>query len=81
MLRWLFKPMQPVAHTIELFVVDPIDARAASLLVGKEPGLFENAEVPAGCRPGATEAAGDLACSHAASAEPDYQKNVAPCGM
>ena len=35
----------------------------------------------AGGRPGAAKAAGDLAGSHGAAAEPDHQQNVAPGGM
>jgi len=81
LLRRLVKPPEPGADSIEFGVVDPIDAGTASLLVRKQSGLFQDPEVTAGRGPGTTKAPGDLAGSHAASAEPDYEKNVTPRGM
>jgi hypothetical protein len=81
LLSRLVKPPEPGADSIKFGVVDPINAGTASLLVGKQSGLFQDAEVPARRGPGTTKSPGDLAGSHAASSEPDYEKNVTPRGM
>ena len=81
LLRRLVKPPEPGADSIEFGVVDPIDAGTASLLVRKQSRLFQDTEVPARSGPGTTKAPHDLAGSHVATAEPDYEKNVTPRGM
>ena len=68
--------MKPFASPVELLVADAVEARASLLFVGKEPGLFQNAQVPAGRRPRTANAPGDLAGCHAAAAKLDHQQNV-----
>src|SRR5215472_7857555 len=77
----LFEPAKPLAHSVELLIIDSVYARTPCLLMREESGLFQNTQMTTRRRPRTAKAPGDLAGRHSTAAELDHQQNVPPRRM
>ena len=77
----LFEPAKPLAHSVELLIIDSVYARTPCLLIREQSGLFQNTQMTTRRRPRTAKSAGDLAGSHGAAAEFDHKQNMSPGRM
>lgn len=79
--RSLVEPRDPFGEEREAFLVEGVDAGAASLLLVEQTGVFEDPQVTRGRRPLVLEALGDLARGRDATAEMKREQDLTPRRM